>query len=136
MAFKNDGPISFELKENGINQLIDERNNTVMMLREVSWNGRDAHLELRKWVVAEDGERPNKGAVFMTEEGPNNLVNIMTKHGFGDTKTILGNIKDRPDFETSLVETIGMQKVIQTKNTEVEISEDDYFDPRSITTMA
>ena len=72
----------------------------------------------------------------MTEEGPNNLVNIMTKHGFGDTKTILGNIKDRPDFETSLVETIGMQKVIQTKNTEVEISEDDYFDPRSITTMA
>jgi hypothetical protein len=133
MAFKNDGPISFDLKENGINELIDERNNTVMMLREVSWNGRQEHLELRKWIVGEEGERPNKGVVFMTEEGPHNLVNVMTKLGYGDTKTVLGNLKDRADFEPALVETIGMQKVVQAKNSEVEVSEDDYFDPRSMT---
>ena len=133
MAFKKDsGPISYQIKENGINQLIDEKNNTITMLREVSWNGRAAHLELRKWVVEENGEKPMKGYSFSTEEGPHNLVNVMTGLGFGDTKVILNNIKERSDFEPALVETIGMQKVIEAKNTEYEISNDEFYDPKNM----
>ena len=129
---KNAGPISYEIKEGGVNQLIDEHNNTITMLREVSWNGREAHLELRKWIVEEGGERPMKGYSFSTEDGPHNLVHVMTELGYGNTKTILGNIKDRSDFDTALVETVGMQKVIEAKNTEYEVSNDEFYDPKSM----
>lgn len=129
---KNAGPISYEIKADGVNQLIDEHNNTITMLREVSWNGREAHLELRKWIVEEGGERPMKGYSFSTEEGPHNLVHVMTELGYGNTKTILGNIKDRTDFDQALVETVGMQKVIEAKNTEYEVSNDEFYDPKSM----
>lgn len=132
MAFNKDSEITYEVKPNGVNALIDEKNNTVMMLREVGWNGRDHHLELRRWIVEENGERPSKGVTFMSDAGPHNLVDVMTGLGYGNTKTILNNIKERADFEPSLVDAIGMQKVIQAKNTEVEIGEDDYFDPRRL----
>ena len=36
MAFKKDGTISFEINPDGINELIDERSNSTIMLREVA----------------------------------------------------------------------------------------------------
>ena len=132
MAYHKDGNIQFEVSPDGPNLLIDERNNTVMMLREVAWNGRANHLEIRKWVVEENGERPLRGVSFMTDKGPHNLVNVMAANGYGDTKTILEGIKDRPDFDESLVQTIGMKKVVEAKNTEYEVSDGDYYDPRQI----
>lgn len=137
MAFskKDAGPIQYEVDGNGPSYLIEERNNTVTMLRNVAWNGREARLELRRWVVEESGEKPMKGVSFMTQEGPHNLVHALTEAGFGDTKTILGNIKDRHDFEPALAETIGMQKVIEAKNTEVIVQSDEFYDPRSMMGM-
>lgn len=132
MPFKKDGNISFEIKEDGINELIDERNNSILALREVAWNGRQFHLELRKWIVDETGDKPMKGTSFLTEDGPNNLVNTMTKLGFGTTEKILTNIKYRDDFEDSLVKVIGKKKVSKAKEETIEISEDDYFDPESL----
>lgn len=132
MAFNKDANIQFEINPDGINELVDERNNTVMMLREVAWNGRAHHLELRKWVVEENGERPLRGVAFMSEEGPHNLVNVMTANGFGDTKIILNNLKDRADFDAALIETVGMQKVVEAKNTEYEVTNEDYYDPRQV----
>ena len=132
MAFKKDGNLSFTVKDDGINEVIDEKGNLTVMLREVSWGEREAKLELRRWIIDIDKETPMKGCSFLTEEGPNNLVNTMVKHGFGDTNIILHELSTREDFEDSLVKTIGKTKVTKAKETEVNISEDDYFDPNEI----
>ena len=56
----------------------------------------------------------------------------MGKLGFGHTGTILKNIKDREDFDEELVKLLGKKKIEEVKNEEVNISEDDYFDPENI----
>ena len=131
MPFKK-GPVEFKVKEDGINEVIDEKGNMALMLREVAWNGRDYHLELRKWIVDVDKEQPMKGCTFITEEGPNNLVDTMVKHGYGNTRNILHELSSRDSFEEVLVSVIGKQKVDKAKDTEVTITEDDYFDPKSL----
>lgn len=123
--------VTYDIKEDGINEIIDEKGNMVMMLREVAWGGREHKLELRKWVIGVDTETPMKGAAFMTEQGPHNLVHTMTKLGYGDTTEILQNIKDRDNFEDSLVKVIGKKKVEESKE-KVVITEEDYFDPKSL----
>ena len=133
MPFKKDqGPIQYQIDPEAVNCVIEERNNTVTMLRKVAWNGREARLELRKWVVEENGEKPMKGFSFMTQEGPHNLVHTLIDNGFGDTKTVLGSLQKRSDFETSLTETIGMKKIIEAKNTEVTVQSDEFFDPKDM----
>lgn len=132
MAFKKDGNISFEINPDGINELIDERANSTIMLREVAWNGRQSHLELRKWIIDENGDKPMKGVSFLTEDGPHNLVETMAKLGFGKTENILKNIKDREDFDEELVKLLGKKKINEVKEKEVIITKDDYYDPESI----
>lgn len=134
MAFKKDGgPIKFEIKEDGINELIDEgTGNSSIMLREVGWNGRDPKLEIRKWIIDVDKETPMRGLSFITEQGPHTLTEVLTEKGFGNTEKLIINIKDREDFDDSLVKVIGKKKIEKSKNTEVTISEDDYFDPKSV----
>lgn len=134
MAFKKDGgPIKFEIKENGINELIDEgTGNSSIMLREVGWNGRDPKLEIRKWIIDVDKETPMRGLSFITEQGPHTLTEVLVEKGFGNTEKLITNIKDREDFDDSLVKVIGKKKIEKSKNTEVTISEDDYFDPKSV----
>ena len=134
MAFKKDGgPIKFEIKEIGINELIDEgTGNSSIMLREVGWNGRDPKLEIRKWIIDVDKETPMRGLSFITEQGPHTLTEVLAEKGFGNTEKIITNIKDREDFDDSLVKVIGKKKIEKSKNTEVTISEDDYFDPKSV----
>lgn len=132
MAFKKDENISFEINPDGINELIDERANSTIMLREVAWNGRQSHLELRKWIIDENGDKPMKGVSFLTEDGPHNLVETMAKLGFGKTENILKNIKDREDFDEELVKLLGKKKINEVKEKEVIITKDDYYDPESI----
>lgn len=130
--FKKDGVITFDIKKDGINELIDEKGNSTIMLREVSWSGRENYkLELRRWIVEEAGDKPLKGVSFLTEDGPNNLVHTMTKLGFGKTDVILNNLKAREDFDQSLIKTIGKTKINEAKESEIEISDEDYYDPTS-----
>jgi hypothetical protein len=130
--FKKDGVITFDIKKDGINELIDEKGNSTIMLREVSWSSRENYkLELRRWIVEEAGDRPLKGVSFLTEDGPNNLVHSMTKLGFGKTDVILNNLKTREDFDQSLIKTIGKTKINEAKESEIEISDEDYYDPTS-----
>ena len=61
-------------------------------------------LEIRKWMLEKDGtERANKGIVFMTEEGPHQLTEIMVKNNYGDTKEILKSVLTRDNFKDSVV---------------------------------
>lgn len=128
--FKKD--LSFIIKDDGINELIDEKGNMVLMLREVAWNGRDAHLELRKWIVDVDKEQPMKGVSFITPEGPNKLTEVLADKGFGDTEKLLKSLKGREDFDNALIKTIGKTKVQEAKNTDVTIVEEDYYNPQKM----
>ena len=73
-----------------------------------------------------------RGVSFITEEGPNKLTVIMINKGYGKTETVLNDLKDRDDFDSSLNKVIGKKKVEKSKNTEVIVDEDEYFDPNNI----
>ena len=68
----------------------------------------------------------------MTEEGPHKLVEVMADNGYGNTKTVLGALSKREDFEDALTQTIGKKKVEKAKNTEVTVDEEASFDPTSV----
>lgn len=132
MAFKKDGNLSYEVNPDGINEVIDEKGSMTLMLREVAWNGRESHLELRKWVVDVDKEQPMRGVSFITAAGPHNLSEILVQNGYGDTKAILKQLSARDDFEEALIDTIGKKKVVTAKNTTAVVTEDDYYDPKML----
>lgn len=134
MAKKNKTP-TYKINEDGLNILLSEDGNATYMLRQVSWNGRTERIELRKWHITSTGEEiPGKGMSFKDKGKVDEVVESLTKNNFGKTETILKNIQDREDFEISLVNTIGQKKVIESRNTEVEVSEDEciYYDPKNI----
>ena len=60
--------ITYDVKKDGIDEIIEETKNATMMLREVAWNGRDYHLELRKWIISGEELKPLRGIAFSTEE--------------------------------------------------------------------
>lgn len=114
-------------------KVIDEKGSQFISLRKVQWaKSRDtekdpskANFELRRWRVdPELGETPNKGVVFLTEQGPHNCVTGLIEAGFGDTKEILLRLKERDDFRHS-VETL-------YDNTEMSDSNGEFFDAREL----
>lgn len=81
----------------------DERGNTFLALRKVSWNNGEHKLEMRKWYNTPKGEKASSGFSFLTEEGPNELVRLLTSKGYGNTGDIICSIKDRENFMYELV---------------------------------
>ena len=112
-------------------ELIEERGNTAVYFRMVDWNDREAKRpEIRKWRISENGETPDKGVTFLTDDGPKNLAKAIIKKGFGETAEYIEALKDRDDFDDSLARVIGKKKVNEAKNTEVEV--EDYYDPKVV----
>lgn len=111
--------------------LIEEKGNQAIFFRRVSWGGRDAKPEIRKWYVDGTSETPGKGFSFMTEEGPDELVRIMTEIGYGKTEEILLNISKRDDFGISVKKVLGkgIEEVIDD-TADIELEE--VYDPRSL----
>lgn len=113
-----------------LDEVVDERGNTVIMFRKVNWNGKEATLpEVRKWYLSGEGESPNKGFVFLTEDGPKNLAKAIIKHNYGTTTEYLEVLKDREDFNESLVSVIGEKAVSTAKKSKPATN---YYDPREI----
>lgn len=113
-----------------VDEIIDEKGNTVILFRKLAWGEGEEKLELRKWYVDIDKETPNKGVVFLTEEGPNNLVHTFINKGFGDTERILTELKEREDFESALCNIIGESKIKSIKK-QTPSEEVEYFDPKT-----
>lgn len=111
--------------------LIEEKGNQALFFRRVSWGGRDAKPEIRKWYVDGTSETPGKGFSFMTEDGPNELIKVMTDLGYGNTDEILENISKREDFPIAVKKVLGkgIQEVVDQYDS-VELEE--VYDPRSI----
>lgn len=88
--------------------IITEYNNTYISLRKVRWSETgDIKLDLRKYVTQSDGsERMMKGCSF-PENSADELINVLLQEGYGDTRQVINNIKDRNDFNLSLVRSLG-----------------------------
>lgn len=120
--------------DDNIDEVIDERSNTIIALRKVAWGKGPSKLELRKWYISEKGETPNKGFSFLTEEGPNNLVEALLNHGFGKNKVLVDTLKKRlPEYSKELNSIKIKEKDTSTKDEEItEEDEEAYFDPSKL----
>lgn len=111
--------------------LVEEKGNQAVFFRRVSWGGRDSKPEIRKWYVDGTSETPGKGVTFMTDDGPDELVKVMTEVGFGKTDEILENISKREDFGISVKKVLG--KGLETLIEECDdIEMEEVYDPRSL----
>ena len=84
-----------------IDEVFDEvPGNSFLALRRLRWTETgNFRLDIRKWYTNNQGEEiAGKGVSFMTEEGPDNLIAALLKHGYGDTEKTIDAIKDRDDF--------------------------------------
>lgn len=111
MFNKDDRPIQPFIFLDGINEIIEERGNQYTAIREVQWihegdtpDPAKKKLEIRRWLVDKDGtEKANKGVVFLTENGPHQLVETMAINNYGRTKELIKALASRPDFKESVV---------------------------------
>lgn len=124
MAFKKDGNFSYHVGD--IDETVDSRGNTVVMLRKLAWGDGQEKLEIRKWFIDIGKETPSKGVTFLTDEGPGNLINALIGNGFGDTKEILSKLSEREDFDNALA-SIG-----KSRSDTIESTSDVYLDPKEL----
>lgn len=87
--------------------VFDERNNSFLAIRNVSWNEREPKLEIRKYFINSDGEEtPNKGVIFLTDEGPHTLAEKLVESGFGNTEKLKQYLDTRVDEEEEEIEEV------------------------------
>lgn len=126
----NNGEFTYEVVDD-FDFIIDEAGNKTINLRKIRFNGSEnTKLDLRSYYISEAGERMGKGVNFLTEEGPHNLVETMSKLGYGKTKNILMNIKDREDFKPALNTVLGKESEFYDEEAG-ELNEE-YFDPSTL----
>lgn len=95
---------------NDINEIIEEKGNQYTAIRKVQWlkegeepDSEKGKIEIRKWIIQKDGtEQANKGVVFMTEDGPNQLTEILVKNDYGNTKNLIKSLLKRDNFKESV----------------------------------
>lgn len=123
MAWNKDKEFSMEIEDN-FDFILEEGQNTSINLRRISWNGRPSKIDIRKWVYNDGTERAMKG-VSLSDEGADELANVLIEQGFGNTKRIIKAIKAREDYDGSI-----------SGNITEEIAEDDgseeYYDPSEL----
>jgi len=135
MAYGNK---EFKLEiDNEVDEVIDEvPGSSFIALRKLRWSDSGSFkLDIRKWYTNSEGEEiAGKGVSFMTEEGPDNLIEALLKHGYGDTRKTLNGIKDREDFLPAVKEII-TEKGVDFDSIEVpslDSLSEDFYDPKSI----
>ena len=135
MAYGNK---EFKLEiDNEVDEVIDEvPGSSFIALRKLRWSDSGPFkLDIRKWYTNSEGEEiAGKGVSFMTEEGPDNLIEALLKHGYGDTRKTLNGIKDRDDFLPAVKEII-TEKGVDFDSIEVpslDSLSEDFYDPKSI----
>lgn len=103
----------------------DEKGSTCGSVRKIQWvkEGAEpdelkAKVEIRKMYITSIGERMGKGYTFSTPEGPGELVTGLISAGFGETKSILKELRKRDDFRKA-VETINEDPDDNTENGEM-----------------
>ena len=130
-------PKEFNLEiDESVNEVIDEvPGNRFIALRKLRWSPESPFkLDIRNWYTNAEGEEiAGKGVSFMTPEGPDNLIEALLKHGYGDTRKTLNGIKDREDFAIAVKEAI-IENGIDLDSVEIPDIESvgSFYDPKSI----
>lgn len=121
-----------------INEIIDEASgNSFIALRKLRWSENSSfRLDIRKWFTNSEGDEiAGKGVSFITEEGPENLIEALLKHGYGDTRKTLNGIKDREDFLVSVKEIL-IENDMDINSIDISLNQLDgsesYYDPKDI----
>ena len=114
-----------------LDEIIDEKGAMYIAIRKIGWytsnqseDEAKAKLDIRKWKVTDgssDSDIPQRGLTFLTEEGPHNLVSAMVKHGYGKTKDVLLQLKQRDDFKEAVTHMYDEEPV-----------SDEFFDARDM----
>ena len=106
--FNNSANLKYHVFED-YNIQFDEKMSTCGTVRKIQWvkegsepDPEKAKIEIRKIKIDENGETTLKGYSFSTEKGVHELAEGLVGAGFGDTKTILNNIKGREDFKDAV----------------------------------
>lgn len=115
--------------------------NSFLAMRKLRWDeNSNFKIDLRKWFTNSDGEEiAGKGFSFITEEGPNNLVNCLIDNGFGDTRDIIEKVSTRDDFVDALatsaaaLDALGLDELKDKVKKAVESSEaESFYDPKEL----
>lgn len=132
------GNREFKLEiDSSIDEVVDEvPGNAFIALRKLRWSDSGPfRLDIRKWYTNSEGEEiAGKGVSFMSEEGPDNLIEALLKHNYGDTRKTLNGIKDREDFLPAVKEII-MEKGVDLDSVEVasiDSLSENFYDPKTI----
>ena len=134
--FDNDS-INLEI-DDSVNEVFDEApgSNSFLALRRLRWSEKgNFKLDIRKWYTNSEGEEvAGKGVSFLTEDGPNNLINALMKHGYGDTRGIIDSISTRDDFLPNVKRVLNKMEVSSLDDIETGEGslEELYFDPKNI----
>lgn len=132
------GNMEFNLEiDDSINEVIDEgTGNSFIAMRKLRWNEAGTFkLDLRKWITNADGQEiAGKGFSFITEEGPENLVNALLKHGYGDTRKTLEGIQDREDFVPEAMKILAKKGAISNDLIPEEYMDEEasFYDPKEL----
>lgn len=120
--WNNDRTVTYEVDEEFGDFVIQEGGNTSVNLRKISWGGRAAKLDLRKYNYKDGEEQMNKGVV-LSDEGGDELAGVLIEQGYGNTKRIIKALRSREDFDESLLD----------KDIEIEDdSTEEYYDPKQL----
>ena len=125
--------------DQSIDEVIDEvPGSSFIALRKLRWSPTSSFkLDIRRWYTSNTGEEiAGKGISFMTEQGPDNLIQALLKHGYGDTRKTLDGIRERPDFLENVKDVLdemhsdlGDLIVERAPSTDIE---ELFYDPKSI----
>lgn len=122
MAWNKNKDISMEI-EKEFDFIIEEGQNTSINLRRISWNGRPSKIDIRKWVYQDGNERAMKG-VSLSDEGADELANVLVEQGYGNTSRLIKTIKQREDYNN-----------LNGDKFDVKIDDDgseEYYDPSEL----
>lgn len=139
MAFNGE----YEYDPNGIDQIISEKGNWFLALREVRWSkNKDFKMDLRHYMSDEAGDQARKGCSFTYDEA-DDLVRVLLEEGFGDEKAIAETIMEhRPNLCGELACLEGYDDYNKTDSRETlftrindteyekDEEEEEYYNPR------
>lgn len=135
MAFNG----KYEMKQDGINEIISERGDIFLALREVRWSeSKPFKLDLRHYKSDEEGDKTLKGVSF-TDDDADEIVDVLIKNGYGDNDQIAGTIvSERPalartiksmDISEEDVKQDARQRLFSRRAAEDEESDDEGYFP-------
>ena len=113
---------SYEAQE-GFDFIIEESGNNSINLRKISWNGRPYKLDLRKYSYKDGKESMLKG-ISISDEGANELTEVLIENGYGDTKRIIKALRTRENFTEEMLEP---DYVFEDDN-----ESEEFYDPKQL----